>query len=158
MVRTVGEDPLEQKVIDDIAKFGWHCVNIMAEGSGVEYSFTVGLFHTFQHPEFIIFGLSPEIAHQILSIAVDAIKNKAPLDLSAPTDMLLEDYACCFVEVPISRYYDYMGFCCWFYEGNNFPLYQIVWPSREGLFPWHPEVSAAFKCAQPVIGDAVSGN
>ena len=157
MVRTAGDDPSEQKVIDDIAKFGWHCVNIMAEGNEVEYAFTIGLFHTYQHPELVIFGLSSEIAHQILSIAVQAIRDNAPLDLSAPTEILLEGYTCCFVEVPASHYYDYVGFCRWFYEGNNFPLYQIVWPSRAGQYPWHPKVSVEFKQAQPVIGLATYG-
>jgi hypothetical protein len=46
MVRSVGEDAPEQKVIDDIAKYGWHCVNIMAEGEVGPFSFTVGLFKT----------------------------------------------------------------------------------------------------------------
>jgi hypothetical protein len=31
MVQTVGQNPGEQKVVDDVAKFGWHCVNILAD-------------------------------------------------------------------------------------------------------------------------------
>jgi len=54
-VRTVAEDASEQKIIDDIAEFGWHCAHIMADGEHVQYSFTV--------------GFSPDVAHKILSIA-----------------------------------------------------------------------------------------
>ncbi len=157
MVRTVGDDKSEQKVIDDIAEHGWHCVNIMAEGEHVEYSFTVGLHQTYGHPELIIFGLPSKVSHQILAIAADAAKSGAPLDLSQPTDALLNHYSCCFTEVPFSEYREHVGYARWYYLGNNFPLYQIVWPSRSGLFPWHYQATSEFRAAQPVLGQVASG-
>jgi hypothetical protein len=157
MVRTVGEDKSEQKVIDDIAQYGWHCVNIMAEGENVEYSFTIGLFQSYGHPELIIFGLPSSVSHQVLAIAADAAKAGSPLDLTRPTDALLNNYSCCFVEVPFSEYRDHVGYARWYYQGNNFPLYQIVWPSRSGLFPWHHQATAEFRGAQPVLGQTACG-
>ena len=157
MIRIAGEDESEQKVIDDIAAHGWHCVNILAEGNLPPYSFTVGLFHSYGHPELIIFGLRSEVAHQILAIAADAAKNGAPLDLSQPSDELINSYSCCFAQVPISEYRDHVGYCRWYYHGNEFPLYQIVWPSRAGLFPWHPDATAEFRSIQPVIAGASGG-
>jgi hypothetical protein len=157
MAHVIGRDKSEQKVIDDIAKYGWHCVHIMADGEHVVYSFTVGLFHSFVHPELIIFGLPYQLAHQILDIAANAAKSGTPLDLSQPTDALLENYACCFVEVPKSQYSEHVGVCHWYYKGDTFPLYQIVWPSKDGLFPWHPQASAAFRAAQPVIAHIPDG-
>jgi hypothetical protein len=152
MVRTVGDDAPEQKVIDDIATYGWHCVGIHAEGDESPFAFTVGLFQTFGHPEFIIFGLASKVAHQILGLAVNAIRSGAPLDLSLPTDQLLEGYPCCFVRVPESQYHEHVGFAVWYYRGDSFPLYQIVFPSRDGHFPWHPEATASFRDFQPVLG------
>ncbi|WP_296278876.1 DUF4262 domain-containing protein [Pseudoxanthomonas sp.] len=157
MVRTVGEDKSEQKVIDDIAEHGWHCVNIVAEGEHVEYSFTIGLHQTYGHPELIIFGLPSKVSHQILAIAADAAKAGAPLDLSKPTDALLNQYSCCFAEVPFSEYREHVGYARWYYLGNNFPLYQIVWPSRSGLFPWHHQATSEFRAAQPVLGQVAGG-
>jgi hypothetical protein len=157
MVRTVGEDKSEQKVIDDIATYGWHCVNIFAEGDDPAYSFTIGLFQSYGHPELIIFGLRSEIAHQILSIAADAAKAGVPLDLTQPTDAFLNNYLCCFVQVPLTEYHDHVGYCRWYYQGNDFPLYQIVWPSRSGLFPWHPEATSEFRATQPVLSGASGG-
>lgn len=78
-VRTAGDDPAEQKVIDGIAKFGWHCVGIGEEGDQVSHAFSVGLFHTFKHPELVIFGLRDEVAQRILSLAADAIRRNEPL-------------------------------------------------------------------------------
>jgi len=157
MVRTIGEDKSEQKVIDDIANFGWHCISIVAEDEQVAYSFTVGLFQSYGHPELIIFGLPSQVAHQILAIAADAAKSGAPLDLTQPTDALLNNYQCCFAEVPLTEYYEHVGYCQWYYQGNDFPLYQIVWPSRSGLFPWHHQATPEFRASQPVIAQAPEG-
>ena len=158
MVRTIGEDESEQKVIDDIADFGWHCVHIIAEEDLPEYSFTVGLFQTYKHPELIIFGLPSKVSHQILGIVADAVKTGQPFDLAQPTDALISNYSCCFAQVPTSEYHEHVGYCRWYYRGNDFPLYQIVWPSRAGLFPWHPQAAPEFRAAQPVIAIAASGS
>jgi len=157
MVRTVGEDESEQKVIDDIANFGWHCVHIIAEENLPEYSFTVGLFQTYKHPELIIFGLPSKISHHILGVAADAAKSDHPIDLTQPTGALIENYSCCFAQVPTSEYQEHVGYSRWYYKGNDFPLYQIVWPSRTGVFPWHPQATREFRAAQPVIAIAASG-
>ena len=157
MVRTFGEDKSEQQVVDNVAEFGWHCVHILAEGEHVEYSFTIGLFQTYGHPELIILGIPSANAHKILSIAVHEAQRGEPIDLSAPTDALLEGYTCCFAEVPLSQYREHVGTAIWYYHGSSFPLHQIIWPSRSGLFPWHPEASSEFKASQPVIALAASG-
>jgi len=156
-VRTAGEDAKEQRLLDDISKYGWHCVNVLAEGEEGPYSFTVGLFHTHKHPELIIFGLKSEVARKILSNAVEGLPQGKRLDLNAPTDELLVGYSCCFVEVPVSQYREHVGFARWYYGGNEFPLYQIVWPSRDGYFPWHPKASQEFRQCQPVVGHSPVG-
>jgi len=42
MVRKIGDDVSERKVIDNIAQYGWHCMNILAEGDSPGFAFTVG--------------------------------------------------------------------------------------------------------------------
>lgn len=157
VVRDVGEDASEQKVIDDVATYGWHCVNIHPDDEGVGYAFTIGLFKSYGHPELIIFGLPGKVAHQILGLAADAAKAGNPIDLAQPTDALLQGYACCFAEVPKRQYYEHVGFCRWYYRGDGFPLYQVVWPSRTGLYPWDAEATPDFRAAQPVISRIPGG-
>jgi hypothetical protein len=152
MARLAGEDKSEQKLVDNVAVHGWHCIHILAEGEHVAYSFTVGLFHSYGHPELIIFGLAREVAHDILTIAADAARSGSPIDLTQPTDAFLKNGHCEFAKVPASAYREHVGSALWYYETKPFPLYQIVWPSKTGNFPWEPEVSAAFREAQPVIG------
>jgi hypothetical protein len=87
-----------------------------------------------------------------LHIAIAAIQSGEPLNLTAATDALIEGYSCHFVEVSRSSYKDYVGFGRWYYEGDEFPLYQILWPNRQGQFPWQPEASDSLKRLQPILG------
>ena len=152
MVQSTATDDGERKVLDDIAKYGWHCLSILEEDGEPPWAFTIGLFQTWGHPELIIFGLKSTVAHQILNVVAKGLAENRRIDLSRPSDDLLQNGSCVFVEVPDSEYRERVGFARWYYEGNNFPLYQVVWPSREGYFPWHPKAPDGFRLRQPVLG------
>lgn len=153
MVRRVAEDASEQRVLDDIAEHGWHCVHILEDDEGPGYSFTIGLWASYAHPELIVFGLPAQAAHTILSTVARAAADGEPLDLDSASDALLHRYSCWFAPVPRARYHAHVGYARWYYQGEDFPLRQIVWPSRAGLFPWDEQASADFRAAQPLIGD-----
>ena len=147
MVQSTATDDGERKVLDDIAKYGWHCLSILEEDGEPPWAFTIGLFQTWEHPELIIFGLKNNVAHQILSIVARGLAENRRIDLSRPSNDLLQSG-----EVPQSEYREHVGFARWYYEGNNFPLYQVVWPSREGHFPWNAKAPEGFRLWQPVLG------
>jgi hypothetical protein len=149
----IGSDDSERKVLADIAHYGWLVLNILEEGDNPTWTFTIGLHKAWQHPEFIIVGLKKDVAYAILKTLVDAIKGKRPIDLKLPTNELLHNGACCFVEVSRQHYAEYVGFARWYYEGNNFPLYQVVWPSKENQFPWNTQATDGYKQRQSVLGD-----
>lgn len=92
------------------------------------------------------------MAHAVLNIVAEAAASGVPLNLDEPTAELLEGYSCVFVPVPANEYSAHVGFARWFYEGESFPVQQIVWPSKSGVFPWHPDASSEFRAKQPVLG------
>ena len=56
------------------------------------------------------------------------------------------------------RYYpDYVGFARWFYRRRQFPLYQIIWPNTDGLYPWDTNAPDCFKQWQPILGESRKG-
>jgi hypothetical protein len=152
MVQSIGTDDGERKVLEDIAKYGWHCLSILEEDGKPPWAFTIGLFQTWEHPELIVFGLKNNVAHQILNIVAEGLAENRRIDLARPTDDLLQNGSCVFIEVPRSEYREHVGFARWYYEGDNFPLYQVVWPSREGYFPWNARARDGFRSWQPVLG------
>lgn len=158
MPKTTATDPREQKLLDDIRKFGWHCVHVLGEDPYEPFSYTVGLFQTYGHPELLIYGLSREFAHAVLTTVADAAANGTAMNLNEPTDALLEGYSCVFVSVPPAEYPEHVGFARWYYDGDSFPVEQVVWPSQAGFFPWHPDASVEFRAAQPVLGQHERGS
>ena len=68
-------------------------------------------------------------------------------------DDILADYKVCFVEVPLEAYRSYLGTAIWFYlkSPRPFPCLQIVWPDREGRFPWQTGYDADLKDLQPLL-------
>jgi hypothetical protein len=152
----IGSDDSERKVLADVAQYGWHVLNILEEGDHPPSTFTIGLQKTWQHPEFIIVGLKKDVANAILDTLVDAIKEQRPIDLKLATNELLHNGACYFVEVSKQHYPEYVGFARWYYQGDNFPLYQVVWPSKENHFPWNTQATAGYKKCQPILGDTPS--
>jgi len=153
MLRATSVDDGERKVLDDVARFGWHCAHVLGEHKHQPFSCTVGLFHSYRRPELLICGLPREVSHGVLSIAAEAAARGEPLNLSTPTSELLEGYPCVSVEVPIAEYPEHVGFARWYYEGDQFPVQQVVWPSKARVFPWHPAASAEFRAVQPVLGE-----
>jgi Domain of unknown function (DUF4262) len=156
MTIRIGSDGAEKKVLSDVAEYGWHCLNILEEDGYAPFSFSIGLYETWKFPELIIVGLKREVAHGVLNIVATALKEGNRPDLGATNQDLLEGYACCFVEVSKSYYRDYVGTARWYYGGDSFPLYQIVWPSKQGHFPWHSDASESFVRWQPVLGEGAS--
>jgi hypothetical protein len=152
----IGSDDAERKVIRDVAEYGWHCLNVLEEDGYAPFSFSIGFYETWQFPELIIVGLKREVAHSVLNIVATGLKEGNRPDLGAMNHDLLEGYACCFVEVAKSHYRDYVGTARWYYKGDLFPLHQIVWPSKQGHFPWHSDASESFMRWQPVLGQGVS--
>ena len=67
---------------------------------------------------------------------------------------MLEGHQCAFVRVPVEQYRNYVGYARWYYQGDDFSLYQIVWPSRDGHFPWQAQASAQYVESQPLLGPA----
>jgi Domain of unknown function (DUF4262) len=130
----VGTDLGEKKVLADINEYGWHVTNVVEDDGYPPWSFTIGLFETWHHPELIIIGRSRATSHEILKSLADDIELDDPPNLTDPAGHLLLGMKCHFLEVNTRYYSDYVGFALWYYRKRQFPLYQIVWPDREGLY------------------------
>jgi hypothetical protein len=141
-----------QRLADHIAEYGWHCVNVPAQSDAAQYSYTVGLYKSYKHPELIVFGLPALAGYLVMQKLVGAILQGKLLNLSAPTDLLFEGPPCEIVRVPVLKYDRYVSICREYYNGYGFPMYQIVWPTLRGHFPWDAVAPESLRINQPVLG------
>ncbi len=140
------------KIEGDIAEYGFSTISVVGEGRS--FSYTVGLHKSYGHPEMIIFGLPPELAAGVLSDVARRAKDGNPFDLTKPTDELLADCDAVFANVLKENYSDYVLSAMKFNRGEEFSVFQVVWPSAsDGLFPWRSDAAPEFVTAQPVLGE-----
>jgi len=148
----IAKDEPEKIVLANISEFGWHAVNIIEDNGCPPWTFTIGLYETWDHPELIIIGRSRATSHAMLKSLADDIELNDPPNLTNPDGHLLLGLKCHFLEVNTRYYSDYVGFALWFYRKRQFPLYQVIWPDRDGSYPWHPSARKSFKEWQPMLG------
>jgi hypothetical protein len=50
------------------------------------------------------------------------------------------------------HYKAYLGYAHWFYEGDDFPVLQCIYPTVKGIYPWQDEWPERLKKVQPILG------
>ena len=131
----------EEKIVNDVQRYGWHVINVFEGEDSYEFSYTIGLYKTLGSPELFMSGIMGEVAHTILNnIADDISKGQFPQPGQTYPD-ILEGYDCYFDLVDKSKYDEYFGKAVWFYQGDDFPVLQCVWPNQSNNFPWETDMS-----------------
>jgi hypothetical protein len=144
----------EEKCIADVAQYGLHIINVPAGEQSPGFAYTVGLPHSFSHPEIIVFGLRRETMHTLLNDAAELIREGHRFSAGEVTSALLEGYACTFRNVPETQQGAYLGWAQWFNDYGELQVLHMIYPDREGHWPWEKGVSEAFQQLQPVLETA----
>lgn len=142
----------EAKIREDIAEYGWHVVKVLPEGDHQPHSYSIGLFQTFGHPEIAVVGLRGETAHALIASVVKEIRAGKRFEAGNNYPNIIESFAVTFVAVPEPAYPGLFGYAIWYYGSTAFPVLQMVWPDRDGRFPWQPEFAEDLKAVQPIFG------
>lgn len=145
--------PEQQEVLADVAEQGVHVVHVPRDGGqGPSYSYTVGLWESFQQPEVVVFGMPEDVAQDLLDAVADDASEGRALQAGDRRDDLLVGYPVRFFPVPADVVASHLGLAVWAYEGASFAVVQLVWPDKQGRWPWEPDVREGFAAAQPVPG------
>jgi hypothetical protein len=88
----VAEDEHDRKLLSDVTQYGWHVPHILADDSGPGYSFSVGLYLKFGHPQILVMGLSQPVAHQLINLAASHISSGKAFRPRERTNDLAQDF------------------------------------------------------------------
>jgi hypothetical protein len=146
------EDDCDRKLLSDIEKYGWHVVVIDADEEGPGFLLTVGLYYTYGHPEILIAGLTREVAYELL-FQIEKLIREGKRYENNWIDTDLANFPLAFKAIFFDYYQDYLGYGCWFYRSlpRPFPAVQLVWPDKEGIFPWQRGYNREFIALQPKL-------
>ena len=147
------ENEVDKIIIRNVREHGCHIVGINGDEKGPGYAFSIGLFVNYGQAEVVIFGFEGRVAARIINVVRDRAAAGQKFVAGDLSDDFLVDYKVSFVEVPLRVYSDYLGTAIWFYRKSPrpFPCLQMVWPDREGRFPWQTGYDAGLKDLQPVL-------
>ena len=148
---TADLQPSERRILDDIEEHGVHFVHVAENEDRPGFSSTVGFWHSFEQPEVIVFGMPPEVARDLLDVIADEASEGKTFLAGSQHEGLLQHYAVRFLEVPVSLHGEYFGAASWAYEGGEFRAVQLVWPDKQGRWPWSEGVREVFRECQPLL-------
>ena len=78
-----------------------HVLKAMEDNEGSAFAYTVGLYHSFGHPELIVGGLPLDVGHSVLNIAGESIRRGVRYSAATQSDEFLENRACTFRGMPV---------------------------------------------------------
>lgn len=145
------EDEADERIIRNVREHGCHILEI--PDADPPFAFSIGLFLNYGHPEVIIFGLESADFGAVINDIRDRAAAGRGFAAGDVCDDILEDGQVAFAEVPLLLYDQYLGTAIWFYYKcrRPFPCLQIVWPDREGRFPWQTGYDIRLKPYQPLL-------
>jgi hypothetical protein len=135
-----------------IARYGWAVTMVEPTPTdpGIPFAYTVGLTARTQ-PELVIAGLDPLIAQALLNdLAARVVEQHMQLAHGQHLHDLIAGYDAVLVDGPLTDDL-YPGTAIGRYGADRVRLRQIVWPDRDGRFPWDPGYAYPRR-AQPLLG------
>ena len=144
-------DPGEAQLLADIEHVGWHMITVAEDDEGPGWTYSIGLFHSYGHPEVVVFGLPNDIMQGIVDTIAALIKAGSRFADGDETGEVLSGYPCVFREVQPSHYEAHFGYAEWFYKSQTFPVLQCVWPDKGGHYPWEADCHAGIVRLQPAL-------
>jgi hypothetical protein len=139
--------PWDQWVHDTIADAGWAVVAVSGERP---YAFTVGLWHSYELPEVAMFGLREQDMQIWLNNYARLLRDRGkPFPDGEPFDGVLERFAVQTREIDPSWHRSLFNPMRGYYGTLDVPVRQLVWPDREGYWPWNEAATATCRERQP---------
>lgn len=141
-----GEAGGDADMMKVIQEYGHAVIPII--DSQPQITFTVGLKHSYNHPELIILGLKIADAFTLLNTCGRMIKDGDALETGRRyTEFANMPAYFRLVEPRLAR--KYIGRCINFYGGVTPTLLQFVWPDPKALFPWESGYQTKYNRLQP---------
>jgi hypothetical protein len=146
----------DAKFREIIEKYGWHVMSVAPRTGSADkeewFSYSTGLYLRFRQPEMIVLGLDSDTGARILNEIGEQMKRGRTFELGTDYhDIFANDVPCQFKPVHRTQYREYVCFSTWFYETTDFPVWQCLWPDRNGIYPWLQGCNQEVAQLQPLL-------
>jgi hypothetical protein len=146
-------DPRDQKALDDIAEYGCHVIHVMEDDEGPGFSYSVGIERSSAAPEVVVIGLKRSLAHSIVNEYNRRVRAGERFEVGRRYGGFIEGFELQVVAVAKAHYRAYFGWALGLYEGSDFRVVQLIYPTTDGVWPWDAHAAEWFRAHQPILGD-----
>src|SRR5262245_10606065 len=144
-------DAAESKALADIKRYGCHVIHVRAEGELPPFSYSVGIQRSAGAPEIIVIGLKQPVAHYFVNEYNDRIRAGYRFAPGQVVTGFVEGFECQIRSVHPSWQREYLGWDIWLYGGAPFDVFQLVYPTTSGVWPWDAAADEWFRAWQPLL-------
>ena len=135
----------QDDLVETVRKHGWTPLWVARE---IGFAHTVGVYHSFGQPEIAMFGLEGPGMQHWLNAAVEHGRDHGWPEDGALVPGILEGFPTQLRSVHASWQPALFGAAHRFYRGTPVPVRQLVWPDRNGHWPWEPEATLSSRTRQ----------
>jgi hypothetical protein len=132
-------------IAETVQAHGWSALWI---AGGIDFAYTVGLWHTFRRPEVVMFGLDGENMQDWLNAYVNQGRDHGWPAENEPFHGVLDGFATQLRLVHQSWHDALFGTASRFYRDVTVPVQQLVWPDRNGRWHWEDQATASSRNRQ----------
>ncbi len=138
---------MDEEIADIVRQHGWFAANV--SDAHPPFLYSIGLMTTWNHPEFIVFGLESNVSHGLISRLIDEIrKGKSFAEAGVyPVNLGETEIQIGIRRVHPTQHSRCLGFAMGFARRSNLDeeleAMQVFWPDQNGKFPF--DVGCAFR-------------
>ena len=144
-------DGPERKCHADVARYGCHILHVLGEEESPPFSYSVGIEKTSRAPEVVVIGLGREVSHFMINEYNRRVREGEPIECGSYYEGFIDLYPVFASDVDPTHYETYFGWNFWFYDGPDFRVIQLVYPTKENVWPWDEGAPETFVRWQPVL-------
>lgn len=141
----------DRVLLADIEKNGIQIVFDEDEEAQSSRAFTIGLWHTQKQPEIVVLGLPEELAERVLELVIDDIEDGVFCAAEQKREGIVHGYPVWFGKVTADQVRALLPEIAHAYGSADVPVLQLVYPDKQGRWPWDADVREGFRDAQPVL-------
>jgi uncharacterized protein DUF4262 len=147
----LGQGDFLATIMSNIERVGWMAIGVMPtidDPLHTPFTYSIGCYGHDGHPEFIVLGLNPSLAHVLLDGLCRRVAAGERFADGEADDKVLEGYPVRFKALPPDG--TPLNWARNYYGVEELPALQIVWPDKEGRFPGEEGCEPQYVTAQEI--------
>lgn len=139
-----------------VRRRGWGVVGILRPEDEPTWAFSFGMWHSFRQPEVVMCGLGRDDM-MIWINEVGAVLERGG-ELRADTELtgVIDGFPMLLRAADPSWNNALFGVAIGFYQQQEPQFMQIVWPDRDGRWPWHDDATERCREWQPRLWNSLA--